>query len=402
MPLIDLLSLRPVDELNRFLSRESIPTDMRRRLREYFHQSKHLRLAQTQRALISDMSPHLSRQVAWIINEGWLTRIWFLRNAPRTFMIDLASRMEARVFPPGDSPAIGFMYIVHRGIAMHNAKLITKGNVWGEDIILSSKVLRSKAQARAMNYLEVYFTTRTVLMYLSRIYPKTGMKVRKAAIMLALRREVIRFAKSRLQLASQDLIAKAVRAKQLIDGVTLGSADVANAAQQKMLAGKVDWRRNADNDEKSKLDQEEDGDESEEEPIVEDEWDIETRGRGFNGGGMRPRSPSPVGGGMRPPSPSPVPLVVRPPSPSPGVPGSGGGSLSWLNGGGGNSNSASASLEKRLTEQMAMLQKVLENQNSLKREVAHQRSESQAVANSLRSLQTWIINDRLSVAKLQA
>ena len=77
------------------------------------------------------------------------------------------------------------MYIVHRGIAMHNAKLITKGNVWGEDIILSSKVLRSKAQARAMNYLEVYFTTRTVLMYLSRIYPKTGMKVRKAAIILS-------------------------------------------------------------------------------------------------------------------------------------------------------------------------------------------------------------------------
>ena len=76
--------------------------------------------------------------------------------------------------------------------------------------------------------------------------------------------------------------------------------------------------------------------------------------------------------------------------------------MGWLNGGGDGSSNTSASLEKRLSEQMALMQKLLESQNSLKREVAEQRSESQAVANSLRSLQTWIINDRLSVAKLQA
>ena len=167
MSLAFIILMHAVDELNRFMNRENVPQKMRRRLREYFHQSKHLRLAQTQKGLIEDMSPMLSRGVSWGINESWLSRIWFLREAPRSFMIDLASRMQARVFSPGEAPAIGFMYIVHRGIAMHNAKLITKGNVWGEDIILSSKVLRSKAQARAMNFLEVYYTTRSVLMYLA-------------------------------------------------------------------------------------------------------------------------------------------------------------------------------------------------------------------------------------------
>lgn len=385
-----------MDELNRFMTRESIPHDMRRRLREYFHQSKHLRLAQTQRGLISDMSPHLSRQVAWIINEGWLTRIWFLRNAPKTFMIDLASRMEARVFPPGDTPQIGFMYIVHRGIAMHNAKLITKGNVWGEDIILSSKALRSKAQARAMNYLEVYFTTRTVLLYLSRIYPKTGKQVRKAAILLALRREVIRYAKSVLELASEDLIAKAVRTKKLVNGLNLGTQDVVSARQQKLLASQIDWRTEAQRNANEHNSAGNADDEEDEEPIVEDEWDIETRYRG--GGGMHSPPPRP---------PSPVPIPIRAPSPtlsavhaSGGA--SGGGRLSWLNGGGDEISSHSASLEKRLSEQMALMQKLLESQSSLKREVAEQRTESRAVANSLRSLQTWIINDRLSVAKLQA
>ena len=40
------------------------------------------------------------------------------------------------------------MYIVHRGIALYEARLITRGRVWGEDIILHSPHLRSNSQAR--------------------------------------------------------------------------------------------------------------------------------------------------------------------------------------------------------------------------------------------------------------
>ena len=70
---------------------------MRRRLREYFHQSKHLRLAETQKLLLRQMPPSLKREVTWATNYTWLKKIWFLRTAPRSFMVELADALHAIV-----------------------------------------------------------------------------------------------------------------------------------------------------------------------------------------------------------------------------------------------------------------------------------------------------------------
>ena len=57
-------------------------------------------------------------------------------------MVDLSMRLHAMVFSPGDTPPIGYLYIVHRGIALYRARLVTKGRVWGEDMLLHSDRLR--------------------------------------------------------------------------------------------------------------------------------------------------------------------------------------------------------------------------------------------------------------------
>jgi hypothetical protein len=199
-----------MDDLNRFMIREEMPNEMRRRLREYFHQSKHLRLAETQKGLLQLMPPSLKGEVSWQTNQEWLTKIWFLKDAPKPFMVQLAMNLRAMVYAPGDSPRIGFMYIVHRGVAIYRASVITKGKVFGEDMILSSPHLRSNAQAKAMNYLEVYYTSRRELLHIAHRYPKTYNKIRRAAVMLALRREIINMAKLTLGVSPGDKISAAL------------------------------------------------------------------------------------------------------------------------------------------------------------------------------------------------
>ena len=156
-------------DLNRFMSREGLPNDMCRRLREYVHQSKHLRLAETQRSIMQQMPPSLKGETIWATNQAWLQKIAFLQKSPRAFMVELALSLNAMVFAPGDTPRIGFMYIVHRGVAIYRAKLVTKGRVFGEDMILQSPRLRSNAQAKAMNYLEVYYTSRRELLFIAQV-----------------------------------------------------------------------------------------------------------------------------------------------------------------------------------------------------------------------------------------
>ena len=216
-----------MDDLNRFMSREDLPSAMRMRLREYFHRSKHLRLASTQRTLMARMPPNLKGEVAWATNSAWLQKIYFLKDSPQAFIVELSMALSAVVYAPGDSPRTGFMYIVHRGVALYRAKVVSKGKVFGEDMILSSPRLRSSAQARAMNYLEVYYTTRQELWTVASGFPKTKADIRKAATWLALRRSIILRARTKLNVKPDMTIRDAVK-KLSMTGAPLGMSHSAS------------------------------------------------------------------------------------------------------------------------------------------------------------------------------
>ena len=70
-----------MDNLNRFIYRESFPIDLARRMREYIHQSQHLRSAKAQQELMTELPPSLQGEVSWTTNQAWLTSIAFLNGA---------------------------------------------------------------------------------------------------------------------------------------------------------------------------------------------------------------------------------------------------------------------------------------------------------------------------------
>lgn len=181
-----------LDALNAYMSQELMPREMRRRLREYFHNSKHQRAADTNRTLLELMSPTLQGEVAWHVNHRWLQRVPFLHNMPRPFLVEVAVNLHSIVFAPGDAAPHGLLYIVHDGLALHRGNLLTKGKVWGEDMILRSVHLRHRHLARALNYLTCLYMNRLELMSIASHYPNTFKKLRRCAIFLALRREVNR------------------------------------------------------------------------------------------------------------------------------------------------------------------------------------------------------------------
>ena len=216
------------------------------------------------------------------------------------------------------------------------------------------------------------------------------------AIMLALRREIISIAKVQLGLAQDDLIAKAARSKMLMMVMEQGQFGT-SSKQQRELANQVDWK----NDTLVARQQQEDQDELDEDPVIEEELDIGTLLGVEATVGDPPAIGVPPG---RTPSPNHVSPAKVHTTPGKGIE-SGGTGGGWLSGGVGwaaGTPQSTEPLERRMAEQMAMMQKILEGQASLKKELAAQRAESQMVVNNVRSLQTWIINDRLTVAKLQA
>ena len=53
-----------------------------------------------------------------------LKKVWFLNDASPAFMIELSMTLHAVVFAPTDVAPAGFMYIVQRGIALYNGKVL--------------------------------------------------------------------------------------------------------------------------------------------------------------------------------------------------------------------------------------------------------------------------------------
>lgn len=200
---------RRMDDLNRYLSMHNLPSELRRRLREYLHQTRHLQVAAASKELLSLLSPALQGEVTWAVNKRWLQRVKFFKDAEHEFLVQIAMSLSPLVFVPGELAVTGYLYIVHRGVALYGGRVLTSGKVWGEDCIISSPHLQKKWCARAMNYLEVFMISRDDVLECAAAYPKTYEAIRKQALRLAVRRQFILAAKLITARAGKQWVASA-------------------------------------------------------------------------------------------------------------------------------------------------------------------------------------------------
>ena len=179
---------RNMDDLNVFMAQKHLPVEMRRRLREYFHQTKHLQMANSQRHLFHMMSPSLQGEVAWTANKEWLARIPFMTHCGEDFKVEVAMALTPKVFAPGEVAPKGYLYVINRGLALYGARVLTAGKIWGDDVVMYNSEFHSPYNARAMNYLEVYTISRDRLFELAEDYPHSKKAMRREALYMAMRR----------------------------------------------------------------------------------------------------------------------------------------------------------------------------------------------------------------------
>jgi hypothetical protein len=85
---------------------------------------------QARNALLSKLSPAMQSEVQLIVNQKWISRIWYLERAETELCIEISFSLSALVFPPREFCPFGFMYIVQRGHAFHLGKIRREGAVW--------------------------------------------------------------------------------------------------------------------------------------------------------------------------------------------------------------------------------------------------------------------------------
>ncbi len=180
-----------MDRLNRWMALEELPGELRSRLREYFHHQKIIRAAESQKELLSRMSPSLRGEVAWQCLGPWLGKVRFLKAAQREFLVEIAVNLSCIVFAPSDLAPPGFLYIIYDGIVVKSGRLLVKGGTWGEDMVLQSQWLIDSRPARATSYTATFYIDRVGLISVAERYPASLKAIRRFAIRLAVRREFV-------------------------------------------------------------------------------------------------------------------------------------------------------------------------------------------------------------------
>lgn len=180
-----------IDDLNRFCNSQGLDSKLKRRLRQYFAQRKHIMMAKSASGVIHKMSTSLQIEVVMLVHNHWLKNIWFLRGAEDPCLVQLALRMEACVFAPSELPDPENLYILHRGIVMVGGRVLTSGKMWGEELILDDEHFRPNP-ARCMTYVEVYSISRLVFFKVTNSFDEARRLVRKGACKILVQRGVIK------------------------------------------------------------------------------------------------------------------------------------------------------------------------------------------------------------------
>jgi hypothetical protein len=139
-----------MDELNDFMHTNRIPVPLRTRLREYFHQRKALIVAETDRVLLTNMSPTLRGEVAEATVDKWLESVPWLLRAIKGFRTSVALALLPALYSPQELISAEHFHIITRGVVVKDLRVLISGDVWGIDMILSSPILRRLQPARCL------------------------------------------------------------------------------------------------------------------------------------------------------------------------------------------------------------------------------------------------------------
>lgn len=193
-----------MDNLNRYIDQNNLPEHLKTRLKEYFHNSRHIQQEHHYKELLRTMSPGLRGEVS-LHNHRWIHKISFFRCGDPIeqceFIIGVALRLRAACFSPQEvvirrNDYNTKMYLVERGLASGSkGEIISRGSFFGEDIILHLQ--RRKFSMVALTYLHAQILYKIDLEELlaTGCYPQTNRAIRRHTVKVAFQKRFVKFAR---------------------------------------------------------------------------------------------------------------------------------------------------------------------------------------------------------------
>ena len=176
------------------MTERRLPVSMRIRLRGFFHHRRTMLKYQGHGRLLEAMSPGLRGEVAQYCNKQWIEKVPWARNAGRGFQSTLALMLEPALYAQHELIPGSELNIVTRGVVLKDAKVITRGHVWGVDVILAGSEFKLSSPGRALTYVQLLSLSVHNVGVLIETYPEDAAQIKKQALWMAARKFILQYA----------------------------------------------------------------------------------------------------------------------------------------------------------------------------------------------------------------
>lgn len=230
---------RKMDDINWIMAERGMPDELCHKVRRYFHETRDAERGRTEQELIAQLSPKLQGEYAHNRHHTWIDKVWYLRNMDHEIILGTARRMTLGVYSPYEEVLQDrTIFIVQRGIAALNGKVFIRGDVWGEDMVLSNRLLRENNRARSLTYLFVLTLNVMDLVEVVAPFSDARARLRWSQVQIAIRRSVLLIARTMIDLEKQGYDTEGLdteKRMELIGDILQGKFERNNSIPQDYL-----------------------------------------------------------------------------------------------------------------------------------------------------------------------
>jgi voltage-gated potassium channel len=180
--------MNSLDRVETFMQSHKIPTELKSKVRNYYHYLWTNHRDYQDRSLLEDLPVKVQSELYLFINKAIISKVSFLKGAETELIEDLMHELRPQIYVPGekifkvDEPGHA-LYFIQRGqveILSREGKLIAHlddGACFGEMALISDRA--RSANARAVSYCDVYVLEKESFYRVAKSYPQLLTHIQK-------------------------------------------------------------------------------------------------------------------------------------------------------------------------------------------------------------------------------
>merc|ERR1739848_397217 len=171
----------------------AVPPNKRQYYREFLREAKAFDTLKGFREVARRFSPLLKGELMLFFSSSWTQKVSYLSDAPERLIMDIANEMNPEFFSRKEPlhGTTGCLCVVERGTLACNGVILMPGSAFQEDFIVTNPYLRKHRPVVSLTYSLILMLDRDKFLDIVAEFPQFGIKIKKAAIRIALLRAIV-------------------------------------------------------------------------------------------------------------------------------------------------------------------------------------------------------------------